>query len=280
MNTIDLHVHSTCSDGTCTPKELVCLAEKAGLCCIALTDHDTVEGLPDFFEAAGHSTVKAIAGVELSSANKAGLKQDIHILGLGMDYKNKQFLAHLQKFQNDRRERNKKMCEKLHSAGYDITFNALQAMYPDAVLTRCHIARYLTDRGYIKNIGEAFSSLIGSDCPYYVPRFKITPAQAVSLIKQAHGTAVLAHPLLYGLNHEELCELIEQLKQFGLDGIEAIYSCNEGENESYVRSLAKKYNLALSGGSDFHGSNKPDIQIGTGRGNLAVPASLLAPLGL
>lgn len=280
MNTIDLHVHSTYSDGTCTPKELIALAEEANLCCMALTDHDTVEGLPAFFEAAKHSTVKAISGVELSSANKAGQKQDVHILGLGMDYENKQFLAHLQKFQNDRLKRNQKMCENLHCAGYDITFEALQALYPDAVITRCHIARYLTDHGYIESIEKAFSTLIGSDCPYYVPRFKITPAKAVSLIKEAHGTAVLAHPLLYGLNHEELCELIEQLKQFGLDGIEAIYSCNEGENESYVRSLAEKYHLAISGGSDFHGSNKPEIKLGIGKENLTIPDSLLAGLGL
>lgn len=278
MNKIDLHVHSTFSDGTCTPAELLSLAEQAGLSYMALTDHDTVAGIPIIQEAARLSSVRIIPGVELSSANKKGKKQDIHILGLNIDINSQKFAEHLQKFQDDRLQRNRKMCEKLTAAGYDISIDALIEAYPDAILTRCHVARFLADKGYTTDIKEAFDTLIGSGCPFYVPRFKITPAQAVTLIKQAGGCAILAHPLLYELTHEELCELIEQLKQYELDGIEAIYSCNKDRDEAYVRSLAERYDLAISGGSDFHGSNKPDIHLGTGRGNLSIPEELLSGL--
>lgn len=294
MNYIDLHVHSTYSDGTCTPKELIELAAERGLTYIALTDHDTTEGIPYALAAAKHSSVRVIPGVELSSdytiirkevSNQDLLEKqlvkDIHIVGLGIDYKNPAFAEHLQKFQQERTERNVKMCRNLEEAGFDISYEALHKAFPDAILTRCHIARFLLDKGYVRNIDEAFERYIGSHCPCYVPRTKITPMKAVSLIKSAGGTAVLAHPMLYHLTEKELCELIEQLKQFGLDGIEAIYSRNLDGEEPFVRSLAEKYALAISGGSDFHGTNKPDIELGTGKGNnIRVPEELLKGLHL
>lgn len=277
MNLIDLHVHSIYSDGMCTPKELIDLACRKGLTHIALTDHDTAQGIPYALEAAKNSPVTLIPGVELSSDYGS---HDIHIVGLGIDYDNADFVAHLEHFQQERINRNKKMCEKLADAGFPITYEALTAAFPDAVLTRMHFARFLADKGVVAGTREVFDKYIGSHCPCYVPREKITPMQAVALVKKANGTAVLAHPMLYHMKHEELCELIEQLKQFGLDGIEAIYSCNEGDDEAYVRSLASKYGLAISGGSDFHGSNKPDIDMGCGKGNMQVPGELLKGLGL
>ena len=275
MNYIDLHVHSTYSDGTCTPKELIKLAEDAGLTYFALTDHDTVEGIPHALAAAKTSRVTVIPGVELSSDHE---HTDIHIVGLGIDYEHPEFTKHLRQFQEERQNRNKKMCEKLAAAGLDISYDALKNAFPDAILTRCHIARFLYDKGYTSTLREAFDIYIGSHCPCYVPRQKITPAKAVSLIKLSGGCAVLAHPLLYHLSDKELCKLIEHLKPVGLDAIEAIYSCNEADDEMYVRSLAKKYGLAISGGSDFHGTNKPDISLGTGKDNIRVPEELLKHL--
>lgn len=275
MNYIDLHVHSTYSDGMCTPAELVKLAQKKHLSYIALTDHDTVEGIPDALAAAKGRTVTVIPGVELSSDYK---DTDIHIVGLDIDYQNVDFTAHLEHFQQERIQRNRKMCMRLADAGFSITYDALLSAFPDAVLTRAHFARFLYDSGEAKSTAEVFNRYIGSHCPCYVPREKVTPMHAVSLIKKAGGTAVLAHPMLYHMNEAQLCELIEQLKQFGLDGIEAIYSCNTENEEAYVRSLASRYHLAISGGSDFHGSNKPDIDLGCGKGNLRIPQALLSEL--
>ncbi len=277
MNYIDLHVHSTYSDGTCTPAELIALAEERKLSYIALTDHDTVEGIPYALNAAQGTSVTVIPGVELSSEHE---KTDIHIVGLGIDYENPEFVKYLHQFQEDRTQRNIKMCQKMADAGIDISYEEIVADDPDAVITRCHIAKQLAKKGYVSQLWDAFKTHIGDDCPYFVPRDKFTPMQAVELIKKAGGTAVLAHPLLYHMTHEELCQLIEQLTQFGLDAIEAIYSSNKHGDEGYVRSLAKKYNLAISGGSDFHGANKPNIALGTGKGNVQVPEGLLEELHL
>lgn len=272
MNYIDLHVHSTFSDGSCTPEQLIKLAEEKGLSHIALTDHDTVDGIPYAAEAAKCSPVVLIPGIELSSDYN---NKDVHIVGLGIDYKNSKFSDHLRQFQKDRFQRNEKICNKLIAAGYKITYDELKKAFPDAILTRCHIARMLQDKGYVKSIAEAFDTIIGSHCPCYVPRTRITPAKAVTLIKEAGGVAILAHPMLYHMDDQHLCQLIEQLKQYGLDAIEAIYSCNQSGDEQYVRSLAQKYDLAISGGSDFHGSNKPDIDLGSGKGNILIPEDLL-----
>lgn len=277
MNYIDLHVHSTFSDGTCTPTELIALAGERGLSHIALTDHDSVNGIPEGLKASQHSSVTLIPGVELSSEHN---KRDIHIVGLGIDYQNEDFISHLKQFQKDRTDRNIKMCRKLADAGFDISYDEIIADDPDAVITRCHIAKQLAKKGYVTQLWDAFNKYIGDDCPYFVPREKFTPSQAVSLIKKAGGTAVLAHPLLYHMTHEELCALLDDLKDAGLDAIEAIYSSNHHGDESYVRTLATKYHLAISGGSDFHGKNKPNIALGTGKGNVQVPEELLAGLHL
>lgn len=275
MKYIDLHVHSTYSDGTLTPAELIALAEKRGLSHIALTDHDTTEGVPFALEASKASSVTLIPGVELSSEYN---KIDIHIVGLGIDYKNSEFSEYLRQFQISRTERNIKMCQKLSDAGINISYEEIVADDPNAVITRCHIAKQLEKKGYVSHLWDAFQTYIGDDCPYFVPREKFTPVQAVQLIKKAGGAAVLAHPLLYKLTNDELHKLIEQLKPAGLDAIEAIYSSNKHGDEAYVRSLAKKYNLAISGGSDFHGANKPNIQLGSGKGNVQIPEELLKEL--
>ena len=150
----------------------------------------------------------------------------------------------------------------------------MSAENPDSVWTRANFARYLLEHGYVKTMPDAFSRYVGDDAPCFVPREKVTPDQAVDLIHRFGGLAVLAHPILYKLSHEALDQLVCTLKEHDLDGIEAIYSTYRGLDESRVKQLARKYKLCITGGSDFHGSNKPDIDLGTGRGNLNIPYEL------
>ncbi len=287
---VDLHVHSTRSDGTFSPTRLVDYAIEKKLAAFALTDHDSVEGLEEAiyytaglrreFEAAGNAAAAAavpevIPGVELSTEYQG---RDIHIVGLFIDYKNADFQAYLQQFVESRTLRNQKMCALLQDAGIDISYEALTAEFPGSVITRAHYAKYMLSRGYIKSMKEAFERYIGDHCPCYVPREKVTPAQAVELILKADGIPILAHPILYGMGELKLDALVAELKSAGLMGIEALYSTYTTADERQIYGLAQKYNLLVSGGSDFHGANKPGLELATGYGKLCVPASVLDKL--
>lgn len=272
-NPIDLHVHSNCSDGTLSPTELVDYAREKGLAAFALTDHDTVDGLDEAIQyAAELSFPEVIPGIELSSEYRGA---DIHVVGLFIDYHDENFCSKLREFVDSRDNRNEKMCARLRQAGIPITYEELQAAYPDSVVTRAHYAGYMLEKGFIKNRQEAFDRYIGDHAPCYIPREKITPAQAVELILRAHGIPILAHPIFYHMSEERLDKLVGELKEAGLMGIEAVYSTYSTSDERQIRSLAKKYDLLLSGGSDFHGANKPGLDLGIGYGKLFVPLSLL-----
>lgn len=268
---IDLHVHSNCSDGTYTPEELVAYALEKGLKAFALTDHDTTAGIARAQRAASGTGLELIPGIELSTEYKG---KDIHILGLGIDPENAYFQDQLLRFQNARDLRNEKMIEKLREHGIDITLEQMRACFPDSVWTRAHFARYLFDHGYVKEMWDAFDLYLGDHAPCFIPREKVTPFQAVQLIHEGGGYAVLAHPLLYRLGEEPLNLLVKTLTGCGLDGIEAIYSTNRFSDEADMRQLARRYGLAITGGSDFHGSNKPSIDLGCGKGNLRIPYRL------
>lgn len=276
---IDLHVHSTESDGTLLPEELIVEAQKAGLSAIALTDHDTFSGVAKAQPAANACGIELIPGIEFSteytSAFGKATSKEIHIVGLYIDTSNTLLLEKTQEFRICRDNRNEKIVEALQKEGFDITMEALKAENSDSVITRANIARFLFRRGYIKTIREAFDKYIGDGCPCYVGRFKVTPMEAVSIIKQAGGIAILAHPLLYHMSTVNLQELITELKDAGLDGIEAIYSTHTVGEEQFVKKIAAQNGLLISGGSDFHGSNKPAIQLGRGMGHLYVPYSVL-----
>ena len=170
------------------------------------------------------------------------------------------------------------MCHRLQEKGIDITYEKLLEAYPEAVITRAHYARFMLEQGVIKSIPEAFERYIGDHAPCYVPREKITPHQAVELIRKVKGIPVLAHPPLYRMSDERLEQLVISLKEAGLAGIETIYSTYTRGEENHMCTLAGKYDLLITGGSDFHGSNKPDIDLGTGKGNLSVPEDILTPL--
>lgn len=275
MQAIDLHVHSTFSDGTLTPTQLVALALKSNLEAFALTDHDTTEGINEALEAAKGSVLEVIPGIEFSTEYRG---KDIHILGYYINPNNENFISKVKEFRDSRETRNKKMCKKLNELGIDIDYDSFTKEYPDSVITRAHYAKYMVAHGFIKYMDEAFEKYIGDECPGFVPREKITPTQAVSLIIACGGIPVLAHPILYKLSDSDLEELVASLKKSGLKGIETIYSTNSQTDERLIRKLASKYKLLITGGSDFHGNNKPNLSLGCGRGDLFIPTKLLPPL--
>ena len=298
MNIVDLHVHSTKSDGTFTPTELVDYAIEKGLSAFALTDHDSVAGLQEAIDYAaslkrnasetsmaddsttsskrsdlsGRLIPEIIPGIELSTDFNG---QEVHIVGLFVDYKKQEFVAKLDDFINSRNNRNIKMCALLNEIGIPITVEAMEQEYPESVITRAHFAHWMVDHGYVKSRSEVFDRYIGNDAPYYVPREKITPIMAVHFLR-AHGAVpVLAHPLLYHLSKARLSALVDTLKEAGLMAIEAIYSTHAPADERYVRTLAKEKGLLISGGSDFHGANKPKIDLAVGYGKLFIPEEVL-----
>ncbi|MGI6011335.1 MAG: PHP domain-containing protein [Ruminococcus sp.] len=265
---IDLHVHSNCSDGTMPPEEVVQYAAKKKLSAIALTDHDTIKGIPAAKSEAEKLGLELIPGIEFST-NYHG--KDIHILGLDIDVENAYFTGSLTQFLDSRDARNQKMIDLLAEHGINISWNIMKQRFPGSVWTRAHFARYLLDEGYVASIPEAFSRYIGDTACCFVPREKVTPFQAIRLIHEGNGIAALAHPLLYHLSEPELNDLTGALKKAGLEAIEAVYSANRWMDEGNMRLLAKKFGLKITGGSDFHGGNKPDIDLGSGRGNLKIP---------
>ena len=275
MRAIDLHVHSTCSDGTLTPSGLVDYATRKGLAAFALTDHDTVAGLEEALEYARGHVPEVIPGIELSTEYQG---RDVHIVGLFIDFQKEGFREKLKEFTDSRTLRNRKMCALLQDAGIEITYEDLSAAYPDAVITRAHYARYLLEHGRVQSLNEAFERYIGDHCPCYVPREKITPSQAIALILEADGIPILAHPMLYHLGDDALETLIRECKEAGLLGMEVFYPTHTPADERFLRKLAQKYGLLLSGGSDFHGANKPKLDLGTGYGRLFVPEDLLKPM--
>ena len=293
MHPIDLHSHSTKSDGSYTPAELVRYAHSKGLSAIALTDHDTAEGIGEAMETAALMQKEAdalraadtsdndapvpevIPGIELSTQYK---DKDVHIVGLFIDWKDPSFNARLREFADARIYRNRKMCRLLTQGGYPITYEALEEAFPDTVITRAHFAQYLLDRGMISSIDEAFRKLIGDDCPYFVPREKISPQSAVSFLLSFGAVPILAHPMQYKFSEKELCELLTSLCGIGLAGIEVYYSTHKPADTALFMRLAGRYGLLPSGGSDFHGTRKKNLDLGTGYGGLYVPEIILPPL--
>lgn len=280
MRYIDLHVHSNQSDGTLSPAEVAAHAAAHGLCAIALTDHDCVGGIAEARAAAEGLFVdgrplRIVPGVEISADYK---NRDIHILGLLIDPEHAALKTALSDAIASRDVRNEKMVKNLRSAGIEISVKDLCFGTDDTVITRAHFARHLLAKGYVKTREEAFKRYLDSDTPYYVRREYMQPADAIRVIREAGGIPVLAHPLLYHLDADGVRELVKKLEGEGLMGIETVYSRNTGTDEAFVRKLAGRYHLLMTGGSDFHGANKPGIEIGVGQGNLRIPYTMLAAL--
>ena len=269
---IDLHTHTTESDGSFTPEELITEAKKVGLSAIAITDHDTITGIRKAQYSATHHDIELIPGIELSTDYNG---KEVHIVGLYIDIENEYFLSKLAEFKNCRDNRNELIIKNLQKEGFDITMEALKADNPDCVITRANIARFLYEHGMIPSIQTAFEKYIGDHCKCFVNRFKITPMDAVKLIKEIGGTAILAHPLLYHMSDSTLQTLVNELKEAGLDGIEAIYCTYTPAEERRMKQFALENGLFISGGSDFHGTTKPNLHLGIGYGKLYIPYEVL-----
>lgn len=281
MKAIDLHTHTCKSDGSYTPTELVDYAIEKGLAAMAITDHDTTEGLNEALSHAADLKEKCLPSVEVVPGIEFSTKyenQDVHVVGLFIAYDSPMFKQALADFVDSRTNRNRKMCENLRGAGIDITYEKLRARYPDSVITRAHYASYLFEKGYVKSRQDAFSQYLGDHTKYFVPREKVTPVQAVKLILHAGGIPILAHPPLYHMGNDRLDKLTASLKAEGLMGIEAFYSTYNNQDIRDMQRLAAKYDLLFSGGSDFHGTNKPGLDLGCGYGKLFVPEDLLAKM--
>jgi len=273
---IDLHNHTTASDGSETPAAAVRLAGELGLAAIAITDHDTVSGIGEALEAGRALGVEVVPGIEIS-ADYGG--NQAHILGLFIDPESPALRPALDWAVNEREERNRRMVAAMAADGFDISIVELQKNNPDSVLGRPHMAEHLMRRGYVASVREAFDRYLGDDGPYYLPKRRIPLDVTARLIREAGGIAVVAHPFQYGYDEAELLDYIRDARSAGCTGIEAYYSEHTPAQRDYILAVAQQYGLLVSGGSDWHGSRKPHIRMGSGiDGSIAVPYSVLEQL--
>lgn len=267
MKYIDLHSHSTSSDGTLTPSELAEEAKKAGLCAAALTDHDTVGGIEEFAAAADKIGIEPVAGVEIS----AKYKTEMHILGLLIDYKNKEFIQKLDYLKKNRGERNSKVFELIRKNGMDITIEDVTGQKNGGNLEntgRAHLAKALVKKGYAKDMQDAFDKYLKKGRICYVERVTFSPEESIRIIKNAGGAAILAHPCYITQDRNELEKLLKELMGYGLDGFECMYSDYSEDYQKMCMEIADKLGLLKSGGSDFHADNRPHIKLGYAGGRI------------
>ena len=273
MKLIDLHVHSTASDGTLTPSELALYAHSKGLSAIALTDHDTIDGIEECQQKGLEVGVIVIPGIEFS-ADFYG--KELHILGYYLDPHHPHLKKKLKELVEARQSRNQEMLDKLAILGFPLTF---QSLYEDCddqtILTRAHIANAMLKKGYVSDRKEAFSRYIGDGKPAYVPKRRFTTKECIDLIHEAGGLAVLAHPMLYGYDQKDITNVIRGLKSSGLDGVECIYSTHNKDEVAHLLQVCLNLKLFPTGGSDFHGNNKPLLDLGIGYGKLTIPFEIL-----
>ncbi|MFA6499463.1 MAG: PHP domain-containing protein [Desulfurivibrionaceae bacterium] len=268
---IDLHTHSTCSDGLLPPTALLALAARRGLAAIALTDHDTVAGLP---EALAHGTVtgvEVLPGIEISS----GLDGvSLHILGYGFNHEHPGFLAFIERLQQARHNRNQGILERLHTLGISITNEELTQIAGDQI-GRPHFARLLAQKGRAKNTQDAFARYLKRGGPAFVEHVKPQADEVISIIAEANGLAVLAHPACSDPSLEKIPALVAQMKEYGLAGIEAFYPTHSQKVCRLLQALAAQHDLLLSGGTDYHGDKHSVTPLGGNAKTLRVPLQLL-----
>jgi 3',5'-nucleoside bisphosphate phosphatase len=274
---IDLHSHTDRSDGTFTPEELVNEAVRVGLSALAITDHDTFAGYDAAVPLAADAGLELICGIELSTRY---MGNSIHLLGyFPVTPPSDELRAWLEFLQANRRERNVRLIDKLRTLGVDITLAEVEKK-GRTLTARPHFARVLVEKGYAKDLDDAFALYLDESAKGYVQRQEVPIEEALERIAQSGGVSSLAHPIRVAKNNwEKLAEYIGDLAGYGLRAVEVYHSDHSPENVSYYKTLAEQNGLGMTGGSDFHGGNKPNISLGTGmRNNLAVPDELLAEL--
>ena len=261
----DLHTHSVYSDGTFTPAELIDEAVKIGLSAIALTDHNTVDGLSEFISYAREKNIEIVPGAEFSVDYKG---REVHILGLFISSEHFEEVSELMMSVNRRKEEsNIALIESLRRAGYPLDYETIKAATPNGKINRAHIAAAMVEKGYIVSIKEGFDTILSKTAGYYKEPKRLSASEIIEFIRSIGAVSVLAHPFL-NLNEQELVEFLSTAR--GLDGIECYYSSyDEAMTEMSVR-IAKEFGLLCSGGSDFHGATKPGVKLGVGNGNLRV----------
>ena len=269
----DLHTHSIFSDGTLTPEELVDLAMERNLGAVALTDHNTVLGLPRFLAAAEGKPLEAVPGVEFSVEYQ---QRELHILALYIKPEHyAAAMAIADEMQENKRQSNIALVEALNRAGYQISYEKIKAAMPAGEPNRALIAAELTQCGYVSSNQEAFEKLLSPKNGYYVPPRRIDAFELIAFVRSIGAVAIWAHPFLHLKQEEEVRRFLEAAIPVGLQGMETQYPKYTPEQTVLAQALAKEYHLLESGGSDFHGANKPDIQLGSGRGELRVGMELL-----
>lgn len=266
MKFADLHLHTVFSDGTYTPLSLIAKSKKAGLSAIAVVDHDTVEGVAPVMQIASEEKLEVLPGIELTAEYEGS---EIHILGYLIDPKDKTLLGRLENLRKIRIERAYKIVDKLNGLGLALKPEKVFDIAKEGTVSRLHIARAMVKEGISSSVFEAFQKYIGDRCPAYVLGFRISPEEAIKLIKDAGGIPVLAHP--YTLNNDEL---ILKFIDWGLEGLEIYYPEHSQAMINFYLGLAKKYNLLITGGSDCHGAAKPEVRIGS----VKVPYELVEKL--
>lgn len=268
---IDLHTHSTASDGTLRPAELMRAALEAGVSAIALTDHDTLAGLPEASAEADRLGIELVPGCELS-LEYSGLPT--HMLALFVGNSGGAVAGELERVQLARSRRNELMLEKLRTVGVHLHMDEV-ASHADGLVGRPHIAQAMLKAGVVRTFDEAFGRFLGAGGLAHVPKEKLFPRQAIEAVHADHGLAILAHPYLLTTRTQHLEAILKDLKGLGLDGVEVYYTEHSERYTAEVARLADSLGLLKSGGSDFHGSVKPGVRLGRGRGGLFVPGSAL-----
>ena len=275
MRHIDLHCHSTFSDGTMTPSELVEMACEENLGGLALTDHDTIEGVPERLAEAKKVDLPALSGVELS-ANHGAIP--IHILGYGFDPTDQALNQSLKHLQQTRQVRNEKIIANLLDLGINVTYSQMQSLAGDGVVGRPHFAQLLINLGKVKNMQSAFDKYLRKDRPAYAAREILPVEDAISIVHKAEGLAILAHPGTIPLENNQTIDLIHEFLEMGLDGIEAYYPVHSPGLRKELISLCEKMNLVITGGSDYHGNIRPGTRLGTMQKKQRVPFDVLLQL--
>ncbi|NKB81693.1 MAG: PHP domain-containing protein [Nitrospirales bacterium] len=275
MARLDLHLHTTYSDGSYPPDHVVALASQAGVTTMAITDHDTVDGLAEAIQAGRQRGIEVIPGIELSSQT-AGI--ETHILGYFFDWNQPELKQHLLNQRQTRHSRNYHILETLKTLGLAVTYEEVKARAGSDSIGRPHIAKVLLEKGYVSCLKDAFDRYLGAGKPAYVPIDCPSTAEAIAWIREAGGIPVLAHPIWVKRYTQNIRKLCQELKDQGLQGIEVFHSSHQPKDMHICLEVARQVGLLATGGSDFHGHATPTVQVGKGRGNLKVPLALLEPL--
>lgn len=278
---IDLHIHSTASDGSFTPAEILDHAQKLNLAAIAITDHDSIDGSREALRIGIPPSFSFLTGVEISAAHPPFFpgSGSFHILGYDIHLDNRDLNQALSKLQDARKNRNPAILNRLNKLGFQISLEEVNQEVGEGQLGRPHIAYTMVKKGFVASIDEAFDKYLGANGPAYVDKYRIECEEAINIIRTAGGVPVLAHPALLNIENDQILdELLQNLMDIGLAGMEVYYPGHSSQQVRQYTEMARKHGLLMTGGTDFHGDITPKIKMGSGKGSLFIPYSLYEKL--